>query len=74
MIIRQADDASEIRVFYILPETDPAGSQPSRCRREHEVAGREAAVLNAPERRFGTGDIDQARGVVIYIECFISER
>ena len=74
MIIRQADDGSEIRVFYILPETNPAGPQPSRCRREHEVAGREGAVLNAPEGGSGTGDIHQARGVVIYIVCFIPER
>ena len=74
MIIREADHPSEVRGFYILPETDPTGSQPSRCRREHEVAGSEAAVLNAPARRFGASDINQARGIVIYIECFISER
>ena len=49
MIIRQADDPSKIWVFDILPETNPAGSKPSCCRGEHEIAGCEAAVLYAPE-------------------------
>ena len=62
------------RVQVALREADPTGPESLTVRREHQVLGRQRAVLDDPRRLRDPRDQDQGRGVIEDLEVRITER